>query len=255
MTLLKRLPASTLVASNLLAFTAWTGPALSADVLAPAPVAVPSGGAPGFDWTGFHAGAHAGFGLGSDDTDLQALPAVPSAGFGTIDLDGAVGGLQVGYDRQFGSLVVGIEADIQATGIGGEGAGPSGAATAETDLGIDWYGSVRPRVGLAFDRTLVYATGGFAYGSVSGTIDAADGAGNTARVDSDSAGLGYAVGGGIEHALTDHLSVRAEYQFVHLRADGHGPVLDAGGAETGATASTAFEPDLHTLRMAVNYRF
>lgn len=244
-----------LLASNIATLALGISPAMAADVLAPAPVSEPYVQAPAFDWTGFHVGANMGYGLGSDDTDLQALPGVPAAGFGTIDFDGAIGGLQAGYDRQFGDVVVGIEADIQLTGIGGEGSGTSGAATADTDFGIDWYGTVRPRIGYAFDRTLVFATGGFAYGSVSGTIGAVDGAGNTAEVESDTAGLGFAVGGGVEHAITDSLSVRAEYQYVRLQADGHGTLVDAGGGDTGATASTSFEPDLHTARIAVNYRF
>ncbi|PKR89211.1 porin family protein [Pleomorphomonas diazotrophica] len=243
-----------IIAASFTSLFLGIGSAMAADLAAPDSVTVPQAEASAFDWTGFYVGASIGYGFGEETTDLQAFPDVPAVDFGAFDLDGMTGGVQAGYNRQFGSFVAGIEADFQMTGFDGQGSGSVNSVNTDTDFGIDWYGTLRPRVGYAFDRTLVYATGGFAFGSVSGTIDADDGGSVAARVESDSAGLGYAVGAGIEHALTENLSIKAEYQYVHLRAEGHG-VVSSGGVDTGVTASTSFEPNLHTAKVGLNYRF
>jgi len=69
-----------------------------------------------YDWTGFYVGANAGFGFGrSATTVLSPAPANEQARLGGL---GALGGVQAGYNWQFGSLlgfnnvVLGVEADI-----------------------------------------------------------------------------------------------------------------------------------------------
>ncbi|MFC4171237.1 outer membrane protein, partial [Microvirga sp. GCM10011540] len=126
-------------------------------------------------------GVNAGYGWHENNRSSIFVPAgtfaAPFAGtsgvlrFGEDSGEGFVGGGQIGYNYQFGSFVAGVEADLQWADLGGsEGVAfvppgfpptfiPAGAAG-----GIDWFGTVRARLGVAFDRALIYATGGFAYG-------------------------------------------------------------------------------------------
>jgi outer membrane immunogenic protein len=144
---------------------------------------------------------------------------------------GFTGGGQVGFNYQFtpgSGFVVGLEADIQYIGLGGDHdddrfddgfgvgsatfTGTPGLAFAppaatvvrdrrEQGIDLDYFGTVRGRVGFAFDRTLIYATGGFAYGGGGDDrngFDFEDGLSD----DEDDFKFGYAVGGGVEFALS-----------------------------------------------------
>ena len=155
---------------------------------APAPIIA---AAPLFTWTGFYVGVNAGYGWSNDDFDSVDLADEDDDG-------GFVGGAQVGYNYQIGSFVVGLEGDIQYADFGSEGAfiGTDGA-TYDLDRS-DWFGTVRARAGVAFDRALIYATGGFAF--------------------ADDAN-GWTVGGGVEYAFTNNLSLKVEGLYVSLDAD------------------------------------
>ncbi|KQO76353.1 hypothetical protein ASF20_13445 [Methylobacterium sp. Leaf88] len=88
--------------------------------------------------------------------------------------------------------------------------------------GVDWFGTVRGRVGYAFDRFMVYGTGGFAYGGGGESDGLAYGRSNETRV-------GYAVGGGVEYALpttsflnffgTNAVTLKVEGLYVDLERD------------------------------------
>ncbi|MGF9764024.1 outer membrane beta-barrel protein [Microvirga sp. 0TCS3.31] len=182
---------------GLLAATALSTLAVSAASAADLPVRTappaPIIAAPIFTWSGFYAGVNAGWGWRSDDEESVLLAPGPGVVPGTLIFPdsgdgGFVGGAQIGYNFQTGSFVWGVEADIQwADTDQGEEVRfvPAGAVGTfvpgefENDLS-DWFGTVRLRAGVAFDRVLVYATGGVAY-----TEDKA----------------GWAVGGGAEWAL------------------------------------------------------
>ncbi|HZH10449.1 MAG TPA: outer membrane beta-barrel protein [Microvirga sp.] len=160
---------------------------LPARAAPPAPVVA---AVPVFTWTGFYAGVNAGWGWRSDDDESVVLGgAVPGTLFFENGDDGGfVLGGQIGYNYQIGSFVVGLEADIQwADTDDGEDVRfvPAGAPgtfiPGEFDNNLsDWFGTVRARAGVAFDRVLIYATGGLAYSDDS---------------------TGWVVGGGVEWAL------------------------------------------------------
>ena len=130
----------------------------------------------------------------NDDPVILTGPGIPGglAGgtliFGNNNDATFTGGGQIGYNYQIGSFVIGAEADIQGIDSGNNSnavfiPGPGFAGTfvpGEFENGADWWGSARLRAGVAFDRFLVYATGGLAY-----TED------NT----------GWALGGGVEWAM------------------------------------------------------
>ena len=106
-----------------------------------------------------------------------------------------VGGGQLGYNAQFGQFVVGL-GDPTCSGRTSEADryGPSAACRSAPRPIVDYFGTVRARAGVAFDRTLVFATGGFAYG---GSDVVVPGFGSD-----DNTHFGWTVGAGAEYAIT-----------------------------------------------------
>ncbi len=103
---------------------------------------------------------------------------------------------------------------------------------------LNSFGTIRGRLGLAFDRALIYGTGGFAFGATK--IDGGLLGGSNSQT-------GYALGGGLEYAFTQHVSAKAEYLYMPLSAKGSGPVGILGGTKAGI--------DANIVRAGVNYRF
>src|SRR5918994_2064988 len=177
---------------NLLAATAITTLGFSAASAADLPVrAAPPApvfsAVPVFTWTGFYVGVNAGYGWQDNNDGSVFVPGgtIPGvAGGGTIvygddNGDGFVGGGQIGYNYQIGSFVLGLEADLQWADLGGNNGTAlvpaaytaAGFLPAGPARGIDWFGTVRARAGVAFGQALIHATGGFAYGGGGGGDD------------------------------------------------------------------------------------
>ncbi|MBP1843473.1 outer membrane immunogenic protein [Rhizobium petrolearium] len=193
---------------------------------------------PVFSWTGFYLGANAGGGFAGDDKVGLHSGDVHIGDFGSVDVSGFAGGGQIGYNFQFdNNWVVGIEADFQGADIS-DSVTESGLHTSSK---IDWYGTLRPRVGYAVDRTLFYGTGGLAYGH----IDYKTSFGGVTLIDDDKTSVGWALGAGVEHAFTDHLTAKFEYQYVKF---------DKFDAE-GDAFWTRATPDFHSIRVGLNYKF
>jgi len=182
-----------------------------------APVYVPA-----FTWTGFYVGANAGYGWGN----------VNANGFANVgDLDGFVGGGQVGYNYQMGQFVVGLEADLQAADLS------SGNNLGLVRVKTDYFGTVRARVGVAFDRFMPYITGGWAYGNVKTSIP-----GIGFSSDRSHTG-GYAVGAGLEYAVTNNIIAGVEYLYVDL------------GEKNILGANTKVGTDFSVVRARLSYKF
>ena len=152
-----------------------TTASFAADLVSYPPVSEPSQ----YSWTGFHLGI-SGYGFNADDPSYSyqnvpsdVLSLLPSAAH--IDADGGLIGGTIGFDKQFGQIVLGIEGDLSATDFGENAihnvAGdPSiGFPPIEfrTDYEMDWLSTVRGRVGVAFDQWLLYGTAGVAFAKVS----------------------------------------------------------------------------------------
>lgn len=127
----------------------------------PAPLALPV-----FTWTGFYAGLNAGYAFhagssGHTDPTYGAVTGGARSG-------GFAGGGQIGYNYQFApgsGLVIGVETDIQGASFAKADAAYLGTTPYySVRPSPDYFGTVRGRLGYAFDRVLVYGTGGFAYG-------------------------------------------------------------------------------------------
>jgi outer membrane immunogenic protein len=261
---------ATLVASAPIA----TGSAFAAD-LSPAAPAYKALPVATYDWTGFYLGAHGGWGrLDSADGIVGANTASANilTGFGAppslpLGTSGAVAGGQVGYNRQFGFWLAGIETDLSWTDLD---SAATLASTIQTnrvftaDAKLDWFGTLRGRIGvLPSERLLLYATGGLAYGHAqlstnlttfngAAVICVIPGGANNCEAGSTSAlMLGWTVGGGAEWAFARRWSAKAEYLYYdlgtlsHAMTDPNFPyVFDASADVKGSIA-----------RAGVNFKF
>jgi outer membrane immunogenic protein len=211
-------------------------------------------------WSGFYVGINGGYAWAAGNSGLSGEGHIGrtyvSADPQKLDPSGGFGGGQIGYNVQHGRLVYGIEADIQGAGIeDSANVGVlNGAATAQAKSELDWFGTVRGRLGYAFDRTLVYFTGGFAFGgvkdSVTGTVPSFALAGTHSIDDTKT---GYVLGGGVEHALSPAWSIKAEYQYIDLGTDTVSVDKEGIGINAGATATLNADHSYHTVRLGLNY--
>lgn len=164
-----------------------------------------------YDWTSFYAGVHGGY-VRSDFSHSDD------------DEHGFVGGMQLGTDYQMGMAVVGGE--IEGTYFGGNDS---------SSVDQQWLVSAKSRLGVSMDRTLVYGTAGLSMARL--------------EVDQSSSSpdgewkAGYVVGGGVEHAFTDSLSLKAEYNYVGLMQN-----YTVGGNDDADLTN-------HILKAGLNYRF
>ncbi len=185
------------------------------------------------NWTGFYLGANVGYGWG--DADLT-FGGVGSSG----DYDGFIGGLQAGYNHQFaGGIVVGLEADIQLSGV--DYSRDFGGVVIGSEL--NYFGTARARLGYAFDRFLPYITGGVAFGQ-----NEADFSFLGITVSDDNTHFGWTIGAGLEVAVTQNVSIKGEYLYVDFEDKTYfGNGILGGSFNAGA--------DLHIARVGVNYKF
>ncbi len=197
------------------------GPACAADLgvraaLAPAFIASP--------WDGLYIGGNVGYG----ETNFD----VTATGFGTLASvhgNGVVGGFQAGYNKQYGTFVLGLETDFDLTSIENTTAGVS--------TKLPWFGTTRTRLGfLVNPALLLYGTGGVAYGRVEESVPGA-----SVKVP----GVGWTAGAGVQYAFTPQWSIGAEY--LHIELDG--PSENVGGISIDTKAKT----DLG--RATLNYKF
>jgi len=163
----------------------------AADIYAPPPVAeVIYSPAPAFSWTGGYVGGLFGYEWGDAKVDKG-----PS-----LSPDGWMGGLYGGYNFQTNDYAVfGLEGDISLSGAEDKANG----YTVENK----WNGTVRARVGLAFDRFMLYGTGGLAVGQVEV---------KTGGNSDSSTRAGWTIGAGMEAAITNNLVGRLEYRYTDL---------------------------------------
>jgi outer membrane immunogenic protein len=176
---------------------AVTAPAVAADIPSPqpAPAYTPP---PLFSWTGLYLGVQIGYAWGTDTVTVNPF------GFGTnFTPNGVVGGGHVGYNLQLDQFVAGLEGDVEGTGIS-RTFSPGGVIY---NTSISAQGSIRARLGVAFDRVLLYATGGGEFAGFNTTVT-----GIWANQVSQSR-AGWTVGGGIEYAVTPSWLIRAEYRY------------------------------------------
>jgi len=213
-------------------------------------------------WSGFYLGLNAGI-VANQTSFTGALPAVAAFNYAwpssKTRSTGGIFGAQLGYNFQSGPLVYGIEADLGYVGskntdtLGFVGGANQYAWRQRS--GMEAFGTLRLRLGYAFDRALIYATGGLAYGKVSDAIQA--GPNNPAYTWSkgnDNWRLGYTIGAGVEYALTDRWSAKLEGLYYDLGHQDHVSFVDNGGGATYAWGARS-KTDGFIARLGINYKF
>jgi len=237
-----------------------------------APIALPV-----YNWTGFYIGGNAGYGRGNAN-DTMALGGnwltdgtgdnliVGPLGNGQLRPSGFTGGVQAGYNFQSGAWVLGIEADANYFGLKDKffrtvanGAPAFDSYAFSSSYRSDWLVTVRPRIGYAFDRWLVYATGGLAVAnqkfaqSINQLNLPFSEAGSVSRTTA-----GWTVGAGGEYALDRRWSLKAEYLYVDPGSVSFATVGACPPGVVGCTlynASHSAHLKANIVRAGVNFRW
>ncbi len=179
------------------------GGSLAADLPSRLP---PPAAPPLFAWTGLYLGAQIGYTWGTNNITLPTVPAFVSS-----SLSGVTGGIHVGYNYQVGQFVFGAEGDGNGTSFSKSILEPVSVTAIHTSLPIE--GSIRGRLGVAWDRVLIYATGGVAFAEIRNSYLAGIAVSPGAPFDNTASRIGWTAGAGVEYAVTNNLSVRAEYRY------------------------------------------
>lgn len=169
----------------------------------------------GYSWAGPYLGGTLGYEWGN----VSSTGAKPS---------GIAGGVTGGYNWQSGNVVFGLEGDLQATGADDK--------FASYKFSNPWFGTVRGRIGYAFNNVLIYGTGGLAFGSLQGESLI-----NGLQQSKTSAG--YAVGVGAEVGIYQNWTAKIEYLYVNLSSNDYTLTNASNGLDFG------------TVRLGVNYHF
>jgi outer membrane immunogenic protein len=228
---------------------------------------------PMFTWTGFYVGLNGGYGFGDNKFATTGTPAfltlAPTIVPGGLKdkSKGFVGGAQAGYNLDYNGFVVGVETDVQFSGIKSRAAF-TGVPVLGTQLTtsskseIEYFGTLRARLGFTpFDRMLVYATGGLAYGQVktSASVIGVQAPGLVWDGSKSEMKFGWTLGAGLEYALTNNLSLKAEYLYYDL---GKTSAVALGNAAVRGTAAlngidyaTRSQNNGSIVRAGINYRF
>ena len=264
-----------------------TGSAMAADMPVKAP---PVFSCPTCNWDGFYFGGNVGGSIGHDATSDFVALFPPGGGIGvtnpiastssSLSPTGVLGGLQLGYNRQFGNMVWGVEGDWAWSGqrdtLQNQNFIASSVVVAPTTLNysdeqkISWLSTVRGRLGFTHDCFLWYLTGGVAFGEVQSSyafqttpVGAANVFGPAAGAATFSATkTGWTLGGGVETSLawlgmSSHWSTKLEYLYVDLGSVTNTFSVPGAAAAPGTiyTASSSSSIHDHIIRVGVNYRF
>ena len=239
------------------------GAANAADMPLKAPVY-----APAFTWTGVYLGVNAGYGwMDTTGDNFCTNPfgvvngnGCQPASSGAVDPKGGFVGGTLGLNYQTGAFVWGVETDIQVSGVSNSTAaiaipcciGVPGAGTTPLTraVNMDWFGTVRGRLGYAlWDRALIYGTGGVMYAEEktnSLLIAAAP-----YQANSDSTRTGWVAGAGLEYAFTNNLSAKIEGLFFDLGSE----TIAVKSPVFGFAETTNFKYSGELVRIGLNVKF
>ncbi|MBX9990567.1 outer membrane protein [Phreatobacter oligotrophus] len=200
----------------------------------------------GFNWTGFYIGGHLGIASVAGGYDAFT----PRNGFAGFPLQGMggsalMGGMQIGYNYQLNNLVLGLEADLSAVGFNKSSTtalAPAAGVVPVFARSLNWTATFAPRIGVTFDRAMLYAKAGLALGGFTTGHDQGP------YLSSSSTRAGWMVGAGLEYAVTQNLTAKIEYNY-----------LAFGRFRTDLTGAPNIwiqqRGDVHAVKVGVNYLF
>ena len=203
-----------------------------------------------YSWTGCYLGAHVGYGWGDPTNNDNPSSAWFAGAPIKVDTDGVIGGGQVGCDYQATSnLVLGIEGSGSAADLNGSAIVNAPLASVNAKVDTEWLATLTGRVGVSFDRSLIYAKGGVAWAEdkYSGVWTVL---GFTGAVSAKETRTGWTIGGGWEYALWNSLSAKIEYNYLDFGTDRVSFPAGAFGTYVGDIDET-----IHVIKVGLNYRF
>ncbi len=209
---------------------------------------------PVFTWTGFYVGGQVGYNFGRDTAFAAATATGAGLASNGASNRGVIGGAHVGYNFSTQSLplfggvlgtggVIGVEGDVDGSSARANYL-LGGLATTSRD---NIQGSIRGRLGIAVDRALFYATGGAAFGGLRNTyVNTTNGL--TGSISKTR--VGYTVGGGVEYAITNNVSLRAEYRYTDF-----GKSTDVLGNSTAGGVAVRHSVTDNRVQAGFSYKF
>jgi outer membrane immunogenic protein len=195
---------------------------------------------PAFTWSGLYIGGQVGYQWGSVSPNLIGPGGGVVAALPGSTEQGIVGGAHMGYNFQVSQFVFGLEGDVDGSSYnGGNGTGLVAYMSREP---IE--ASIRGRLGYAWDRVLVYGTGGAAFGDFHDTYTGPGGVDSTWNTR-----VGWTAGGGVEYAVTNNWSIRAEYRYSDF-----GRITDPLTASIAGDSVSRHETD-NRAEVGFSYKF
>ncbi len=191
-----------------------------------------------YNWTGFYVGLQGGYQWGRNRHTIAGA-VVDGVSY---DPKGWMFGGHVGYNVQVNQLVFGFEGDVEWTNTRATGAYPGAAAPFSHRTRIDWQGSLRGRFGFAFDRALIYLTGGAAFANIKHNINSAP------NINYSDTRFGWTIGAGLEYALTNNITARGEYRYTDYGRSSNTVAVPAA-------LSFRDRVSTHAVRLGVSYKF
>jgi len=250
-------------------------PALAADMAVKAP---PPVSASAYSWTGFYVGGNVGYGWGGQTGNNLTITdpiglftgycAAGGCQYPSVNPRGTVGGGQIGYNYQAGSVVYGVITDFQFSHMQANqtvlvpaipipGVGVASPENQSHSAELAWFGTLRGRIGYAFDNIMPYVSGGLAYGRVSSTLNLAVLApgGLNMSGSNDTTRAGWTLGGGVEYGVTQHVTIGVDYIYFDLGSQ----TVTATPYPLGLDPGTAIAMNQHftgnILRAVLNVKF
>ncbi|ODA95087.1 hypothetical protein BFX40_20915 [Mesorhizobium sp. SEMIA 3007] len=195
--------------------------------------------APTYNWTGFYVGGALGAGTAVHDlgVDLGGGGALDLNGIGS---EGVLGEASIGYDYDFGSWVAGVQLDGSYSGIRSKLDIPGGSIKLDNDYGFDALARVGAKVN---ESTLAYVIGGYSYQHFD--LHASDPVGDII----DWSKSGFTVGGGLETAVSNNVTVGLEYRYSQFAKKDFSSEF---GAPDGTLTDKA---SFQTVRIGAKYKF
>ena len=227
---------------------AFTSSAMAADLIVYEPAApivydTPAAGA----WDGAYIGVFGGYGSGEVDHTGEFDPGLFDEPGADLDISGWLIGLRAGADFTASpGFVLGVVGDIAWSDQSGEGTFDDlnfGFDEAVVSYELDWQGSLRGRVGFDAGMFLPYLTGGLAFGHMNHTINIDDDGDQSG----DSTYIGFTVGGGVEVAVVENVSLNLEYRYTDYGSQ----TMDMGLGDD----DPSFSITSHAVTAGVNFRF
>ena len=229
------------------------------------------------DWTGGYVGVHAGYGTGSSDSDVALSGAWTTESAGLRDYvtstfadsrepEGFNFGGQIGYNYQTaGNFVIGAEADFtvlnaddsRSTGLVPTTPFPSLSYNFGNGVDAKHMFSLRARAGVAMDKTLIYASGGWAWTKAEFAATMASNGGYNKAGATKKTLDGFIIGGGVEHKFSDSVSARLDYAYTDQGSASYVTAYLPGSSFVTPAYTETLRQDLsmHLIRVGLNFHF